>query len=93
VEFEWDAAKAASNLSKHGVTYEEATTVFADPLEMTMADAVHSENESRFVSLGLSQQGRIVVVAYTEQVQRVRIISAREATPKERRQYESTSQS
>jgi hypothetical protein len=93
VEFEWDANKAASNLSKHGVSFAEAMTVFGDALEVAIADPVHSDTELRFASIGLSEAGRLLVVAYTERGQPIRIISAREATPKERRQYESKGQS
>jgi len=89
VEFEWDAGKAIANLAKHGVGFPEAMDVFGDPLEVTIADPVHSHEESRFVSIGLSQAGRVLVVAYTEREGRIRIISAREAAPRERRHYES----
>jgi uncharacterized DUF497 family protein len=92
VEFEWDASKAALNLSNHGVSFPEAMTVFGDPLEVTIPDAVHSDAELRFVSIGASEAGRLLVVAYTERDPRIRIISAREATSKERREYESRSQ-
>jgi len=90
MEFEWDAQKAASNVAKHGVTFPEAMTVFGDPLEFTIPDPHHSEDECRFLSIGLSATGRLLVVAYTERGGRIRIINAREATPRERRQYEST---
>jgi uncharacterized protein len=90
VEFEWDADKAASNLAKHGVAFAEAMTVFGDPLEIAMADPDHSEGEFRFLSIGLSEAGRILVVAYTEREGRTRIINARKATRRERKQYEST---
>ncbi len=93
MEFEWDAGKAASNLSKHGVSFAEAMTVFGDPLEMMIPDPVHSEVEKRFVSVGVSESDRLLVVSYTERDQRIRIISAREAAPRERRQYESRDQS
>lgn len=93
MEFEWDADKAASNLSQHGVSFAEAMTVFGDPLEVMIADLTHSEAEFRFVSIGLSEAGPLLVVAYTERGGRIRIISAREATPRERRQYESKGQS
>ncbi len=93
MEFEWDADKAASNLSKHGVSFAEAMTVFGDAVEVMIHDPVHSDAELRFVSIGLSEAGRLLVVAYTERDQRVRIISARETTPRERRQYESKRQS
>ena len=90
MEFEWDVQKAASNAAKHGVTSPEAMTVFGDPLELAIADPHHSEGEFRFLSIGLSAVGRLLVVAYTEREGRTRIINAREATPRERRQYEST---
>ena len=93
MEFEWDAGKAALNLSKHGVSFAEAMAVFGDPLEALIPDPVHSSAEMGFVSIGLSKADRVLVVAYTERGQRIRIISAREATPEERRQYESKDQS
>jgi uncharacterized DUF497 family protein len=89
VEFEWDAEKADENLRKHNVAFTEGLTIFGDPLEVMILDPDHSEDELRFVSLGRSQAGRLLVVAYTERGSRVRIISAREATPRERREYES----
>ena len=89
MEFEWDAVKAASNLDKHGVSFAETMTVFGDPLEVTIPDPDHSLEEFRFVSMGRSEAGRILVVAYTEREGRVRLISARAATPTERRRYES----
>jgi uncharacterized protein len=88
MEFEWDISKAESNLSKHGVSFSEAITVFGDPLEATIPDPDHSEGESRFLSLGQSVEGRLLVVAYTERQGRIRPISAREAEPRERRMYE-----
>ncbi len=91
MEFEWDADKAASNDSKHHVTFLEAMTVFGDPLEFVIVDPDHSDEECRYLSMGLSSAGRLLVVAYTERNERIRIISARKATPKERRPYESTS--
>jgi uncharacterized protein len=93
VEFEWDASKVALNLSKHGVSFTEAMTVFGDPLETLIPDPVRSAAELRFVSIGLSRADRVLVVVYTERDQRIRIISAREPTPGERRQYESRDQS
>ena len=66
MEFEWDVAKAESNLESHAVSFAEATTVFGDPLEVTILDPDHSEGEFRFLSLGSSMQGRLLVVAYTE---------------------------
>ena len=89
MKFEWDADKAAANLKKHGVGFPEATTVFGDPLEMTIPDSDHSEGEARFLSLGLSSEKRLLVVAYTEREDRIRVIHARVAAPRERRLYES----
>jgi uncharacterized DUF497 family protein len=89
MEFEWDIIKAESNIEKHGVSFAEAMTVLGDPLEVMIADPDHSEGERRFLSLGCSDQGRLLVVAYTEREGRIRLISAREASPKERRKYES----
>jgi uncharacterized protein len=89
VEFEWDPAKAAANVAKHHVTFSEASTVFGDPFEVTISDPAHSEAEVRFVSLGLSVESRVLVVAYTERAGRIRIIHARLAAAKERRAYES----
>jgi uncharacterized protein len=89
MEFEWDAAKAASNLDKHGVSFAEAMTVFGDPLEVTISDPDHSLEEFRFVSIGRSAAGRVLVVAYTEREGRIRVIGARPVTPAERRRYES----
>ncbi len=90
MEFEWDADKAASNVAKHGDTFAEAMTVFGDPLELAIVDPDHSEGELRFLSIGLSAAGQLLVVAYTEREGRTRIINAREATSRERKQYEST---
>jgi uncharacterized protein len=90
MEFEWDAKKADSNAAKHGVAFAEAMTVFGDPLELAIADPDHSEEEFRFLSMGQSARGRLLVVAYTEREGRTRIINPREAIPRERRQYEST---
>jgi len=87
-EFEWDADKAAANLRKHGVSFEEATTAFADPLAMNMPDPDHSEHEARYVVLGQSTQRRLIVVCYTERPPRTRLITARPATRRERSQYE-----
>lgn len=89
MEFEWDPEKEKANLAKHGVSFVEAMTIFGDPLELTIADPYHSEGEFRFLSVGLSSGGRLLVVAYTERGERIRIISACEATAKERREYES----
>ena len=86
--FEWDSKKAASNLKDHGVSFDEATTVFGDVLAMNMPDPDHSEGEQRFLVLGLSDGSRLVVVSYAERPPRTRIISARLATRQERRKYE-----
>jgi uncharacterized DUF497 family protein len=90
VEFEWDPEKAAANAKRHVVDFSEAMTVFADPLELTIPDPDHSEGEQRFLSIGRSTASRLLVVAYTERAGRTRIINAREASPQERRHYEST---
>ena len=86
--FEWDPKKAASNLSDHGVSFDEATTVFGDILAMNMPDPDHSEGERRFLVLGMSRASRLVVVSYAERPPRTWIISARQATGPERRKYE-----
>ena len=87
-KFDWDPAKAASNLKDHKVSFEEASTVFGDPLAMLMADPDHSEEEERYLLLGMSLRGRLLVVSFAERPPRTRLISAREATRHERRQYE-----
>lgn len=91
MDFEWDSGKATSNLEKHGVSFSEAATIFGDPLEITIADPDHSQGEFRFISIGRSQASRLLVVAYTERDNHIRIISARPATPREVRHYESQS--
>jgi uncharacterized DUF497 family protein len=91
-EFEWDLAKAVANLKKHGVSFAEAATVFFDPLSITVADPLHSEDENRFVILGLSYQLRALVVVHSDRGDRIRIISARLATPSERNKYESATE-
>jgi uncharacterized protein len=87
-EFEWDEDKAASNQKKHRVTFEEAATVFADPLAAIFADEAHSEDEQREIIVGTSDQNRLLLVSFTERAGAVRIISARRATKKERQDYE-----
>lgn len=87
-EFAWDAAKAAANVRKHGVSFEEAVTAFGDPLSVLMPDPDHSVGEQRFLVLGLSDRGRLLVVAFAERPPRTRLISARLATNHERRRYE-----
>lgn len=86
--FEWDEHKSSANLKKHGVGFEEAMTVFGDPLSLTIADTDHSVGEYRFVDIGLSDSKRLLVAAYTERGNRIRIISARLALPAERTIYE-----
>jgi hypothetical protein len=87
VEFEWDPKKAASNLRKHGVAFDEASTAFGDQLSITVPDPAHSRREKRFVLIGTSARERVLVVVHTDRDGRVRIISARRATKKERAQY------
>ena len=86
--FEWDPVKAAENHADHGVTFDEASAVFADPLSLLMGDPDHSEDEDRYLLLGMSVQQRLLVVAFTDRPPRTRIISARRATRRERRRYE-----
>ena len=86
--FEWDSAKATTNVRKHGVTFDEASTVFGDPLALLMPDPDHSEGEERYVLLGMSTQQRLLVVAFAERPPRTRLISARRAVRRERRRYE-----
>lgn len=88
IEFQWDAAKAAVNLRKHGVAFEEAASAFADTLSLTIRDPLHSAGELRFVLLGQSQSGRLLAVVHTERGDTIRIISARTASRKERKTYE-----
>jgi uncharacterized DUF497 family protein len=89
VEFEWDAEKAASNLERHAVSFEDASTVFGDPLALTILDTDHSIDEERELTIGLSTSGQTVVVWHTSRGEKTRIIGARRATPGERRRYES----
>lgn len=89
MEFEWDTRKDASNRGKHGITFSEAATIFGDPLELTISDPEHSHQEFRWISLGRSNTGDLLVVSYTEREEnRIRIISARPANRHERRTYE-----
>lgn len=89
MEFEWDSEKERINSTKHGVNFTEAVTVFGDPLELTITDPDHSEAEFRFISIGMSSAGRLLVVGYTERGERARIITARLASAREHKQYES----
>ena len=86
--FEWDEGKARSNIRKHGVTFEEASSVFADPLAAIFSDEAHSDEETREIMVGHSAEGRLIVVSFTERGEAIRIISARLATKRERRDYE-----
>lgn len=88
MRFQWDPTKARKNLDKHGVSFDEAASVFHDPLAATGADPDHSEGEERMVTFGLSSAGRLLVVAHTESGDAIRIISARVTTQHERRIYE-----
>jgi uncharacterized protein len=88
MNFEWDEEKARANLEKHGVSFEEAQTVFDDPLYVDFYDPEHSYDEHRYIILGESRQGRLLLVSYTERGGVTRLISSREATPAERRDYE-----
>jgi uncharacterized protein len=88
MQVEWDPEKAAANLRKHGVSFEEAATVLSDPLSVTLPDPDHSQQEQRYLLLGRSSFGRPLIVSHSEEDERVRIISARAMTPKERRSYE-----
>ena len=86
--FEWDHGKAEINLRKHGVSFEEASTVFGDFLSLTVTDPIHSTEEDRFIIIGYSYRSRTLVVIHTEREDTIRIISARVATRKERGNYE-----
>jgi uncharacterized DUF497 family protein len=90
LRFEWDAEKARTNSQKHGIPFEEAATVFADPLSLTVDDPLHSETEQRFITVGMSAAGRVVVVVHADRGDTIRLISARLATGRERRSYEET---
>ena len=88
IKFEWDPNKAVRNLQKHGVSFEEAATVFRDTLSITVSDPDHSADEDRYITVGSSSRLRVLMVSHTEREERIRIISARELTRKERKQYE-----
>lgn len=88
MHFEWDPVKARQNLHKHGVSFEEASSVFYDPLAVTGVDPDHSEDEERLITFGISSQGRLLVVSQTERGDAIRIINARVATQSERHIYE-----
>ena len=86
--FEWDDKKASSNLAKHDVSFEEAATVFGDPLSLSIRDPAHSQAEDRFVIIGQSYQRKLLVVVHTERGDNIRVISARSASKRERKAYE-----
>jgi uncharacterized protein len=88
LEFAWDPQKAESNLKQHGISFDDATTVFRDTLSITIPDPDHSDLENRFIDIGMSHRGELLVVSYTERKDRIRIISARRATRAERKNYE-----
>lgn len=88
MRFDWDENKAVSNLSKHGVSFEEAKTVFEDPLYVDFYDPAHSDEEARYLIVGESSQRRLLIASYTERGNLIRLISAREVTRTERKVYE-----
>ena len=88
MNFEWDEGKAEANLEKHGVSFEETQTVFDDPLYVDFYDPDHSYDEHRYIIIGQSQQGRPLLVSYTESGGGIRVISSREVTTAERKAYE-----
>jgi uncharacterized protein len=88
VNFEWDPGKARQNRRKHRVSFQEAATVFGDPLAVTYPDPDHSLSEQRFVTVGMSSAGRVLIVAHVDRDENVRIISSRKTTPRERKHYE-----
>jgi hypothetical protein len=88
LSFEWDEEKARTNLKKHRVGFDEATTVFTDACSTTIHDPDHSADEQRYIDIGASDKGRVLVVVYTERSSRIRIVSCRKATPSERKLYE-----
>jgi uncharacterized DUF497 family protein len=91
LDFEWDERKARSNLAKHGVSFEEAATIFGDPLSLTIPDPAHSQAENRFIIIGQSHQRKLLVVVHTERGDNIRVISARRASKRERKAYEEAS--
>ena len=88
MRFEWDSTKAAANLAKHGISFEEAATAFRDPLSLTVADPDHSDEEPRFILMGETFSRKLIVVVHTERSETIRIISARLARRNERKAYE-----
>ncbi|MGD1867796.1 MAG: BrnT family toxin [Phormidesmis sp.] len=92
MKFEWNPKKAAINQQKHNISFRDATTVFKDPLSITFPDKHHSIGESRYVIIGMSALGNVLIVSHTDRDDKTRIISARKATRQERRFYESESE-
>jgi uncharacterized DUF497 family protein len=88
VNFEWDPSKARQNRRKHRVSFQEATTVFGDPLAVTYPDPDHSLSEQRFITVGMSSGGKILMVAHADRNESIRIISVRRTTQREREHYE-----
>ncbi len=88
MDYEWDQENAAANLAKHGVDFDEAASVWDDYFNIELFDPEHSEGEKRFLMIGESSEHRLLIILFTERDNSVRIISARELTPKERREYE-----
>jgi uncharacterized DUF497 family protein len=91
VNFEWDPGKARQNRRKHRVSFHEAATVFGDPFSVTYPDPDHSTSEQRFITVGMSSAGRVLIVAHADRNEIIRIISARKTTQRERKQYEEKS--
>ncbi|RIK29190.1 MAG: hypothetical protein DCC56_13885 [Anaerolineae bacterium] len=92
MDFEWDPRKAETNLQKHGVSFTEAGTIFGDELAVTVPDPDHSKNEERYITIGWSSRGRLLMISHTDREDRIRIISARELTRAERKAYEEENQ-
>ena len=88
MNFEWDPGKANQNRRKHRVSFHEAATVFGDPFSVTYPDPDHSTSEQRFITVGMSSAGRVLIVAHVDRNEIIRIISARKTTQRERKQYE-----
>ncbi|MDQ6912527.1 MAG: BrnT family toxin [Verrucomicrobiota bacterium] len=88
MRFEWDERKARSNATKHSVSFDDASTIFADALSLTIRDPDHSQVENRFVTVGRAHRGELLVVVHTERGDNIRLISARPASRRERRTYE-----
>ena len=88
IEFEWDLSKAEEDLRKHRVGFQDAATIFRDPLGITIFEPYHSKEEDRYITIGKSLEGRLLIVAHTDRGDRIRIISARELTSAERKAYE-----